>query len=423
MGYYSEYLNMKMDLAKITSLRKEQLKTISKIRGGRDILVYASDLMKQQAATTIEYTDLLAVHDQLANLKGNGNGIDVIIETPGGSAEVVEDLVRLVRGKHEKLGVIIPGYAKSAGTIFAMAADEILMGDMSALGPIDAQIISNGKRFSAEAYLEGLEKIKRDVLQTQKLNLAYIPMLQNISPGEIQNCENAQNFSKSLVEEWLVEYRFKGWGKHSSTGEAVTDDEKKQRAQKIAEELCRHSRWLTHARSLKIKDLEGLQLEITDYSKDHALNEAINRYYTLLRMTFDTNIYKVFETIESQIYRFSFVQGQAAVQERQIVHQGGPTEPKGGPTESKGSSAVPKGGSAEPQGVPKNEVALIDYTCNICNTMAQIQVNLERRSKLKRGAIPFPMNNILICSVCRTRHNLSKMIPRIESESGKKVVR
>jgi ClpP class serine protease len=60
-----------------------------------------------------------------------------------------------------------------------MAGDEILMGTGSALGPIDAQIgQTNGKRFSAHAFLEGFKKIKEEVAATGKLNPAYIPSLQ-----------------------------------------------------------------------------------------------------------------------------------------------------------------------------------------------------------------------------------------------------
>ena len=45
---------------------------------------------------------------------------------------------------------------------WAMAADEILMGQNSALGPIDAQIERQGKRFSAGAFVDGLNKIVDD---------------------------------------------------------------------------------------------------------------------------------------------------------------------------------------------------------------------------------------------------------------------
>lgn len=52
-----------------------------------------------------------------------------------------------------------------------MAGDEILMDPTSALGPVDAQILFQGKRFSADAFLEGLDAIKKAVCcgQTWKI--------------------------------------------------------------------------------------------------------------------------------------------------------------------------------------------------------------------------------------------------------------
>ena len=237
--------------------------------------------------SSVDYSDILPFSDQLSNLKSED--IDIILETPGGLAEVVEDLVKLVRKKHKNIGIIVPGTAKSAGTIFAMAADEILMGDLSSLGPIDAQIVSGGKRFSADAFLEGLNKIRKEASGKKALELAYIPMLQNLSPGEIQHCENAQKFSKTLVTNWLKEYKFKNWNIHETSQTPVTERDKAERAEEIAALLCNHGRWLTHGRSIKLADLQEMKLAITDYSKNTELNDAITRYYTLLQMSFETN--------------------------------------------------------------------------------------------------------------------------------------
>ena len=171
---------------------------ISKMRGGRDILVFAADISASHAPTGIDYTDIIAVQDQLANM--DGNNIDIVLETPGGFGAVVEDVVKLVREKYESVGMIVPCYAKSAGAVFAMAGDEILMGRASSLGPIDGQIrLDNGRQFSADAFLEGLERIKSEAERSGRLTPAYIPILQNISPGEIQNCENIRAFSRHLV--------------------------------------------------------------------------------------------------------------------------------------------------------------------------------------------------------------------------------
>lgn len=244
----------------------------------------------------------MAINDQLSVL--SGKDVDVILETAGGLAEVAEDIVKLLRTKFDRVGFIIPGQAKSAGIIMAMSGDDILMEPVSSLGPIDAQITWQGKSFSAHAFLKGFEKIKEEVDKTNKLNRAYIPMLQTISPGELQACENAQSFSKSPVSKWLQRYRFSRWETHSDTGQPVTVEEKKARAEEIAAKLCDHSRWLTHGRSIKIDHLRDTRLIIIDYSEHKDLCEAIRRYHLLLRMTFDTtNIYKLFETPSSQIAR------------------------------------------------------------------------------------------------------------------------
>ncbi|MGI8741790.1 MAG: hypothetical protein ACR2NN_04305 [Bryobacteraceae bacterium] len=49
-----------------------------------------------------------------------------------------------------------------------------------------------------------MEKIKKEVVDTGTLNRAYIPILQGISPGELQSAENALSFAKILVTQWLV---------------------------------------------------------------------------------------------------------------------------------------------------------------------------------------------------------------------------
>ena len=302
MTVYSEYIRKQFSTDQIVGERKVQLGKIAEIRG-RDVIVYAGDISSRTSLSGIDHSDLVPFYDQLSMLKGDA--VDIILHTPGGLAEVVEDLVRTIRARFDKVGVIIPGAAYSAGTIFAMAADEILMSPSSSLGPIDAQIFSNGKKFSADAFLKGLGKIKEEAAQTKALNIAYIPILQSISPGEIQHCENAQNFSKTLVTDWLKQYKFKFWVSHSSTGLPVTDEEKAKRAGEIADELCDQGRWLTHGRSIKIEDLNKLRLQVTNFSETADLFDAINRYYVLLQMSFDSNVCKIYETTMSSICRMA----------------------------------------------------------------------------------------------------------------------
>lgn len=384
MGVYSDYLGKQFSFDELSNERKKQLQRISNIRR-RDIIVYASNI-NASAPNSIDYSDVLPFSDQLSNL--NSEDIDIILETPGGLAEVVEDLVRLVRKKHKNVGIIVPGTAKSAGTIFAMAADEILMGDLSALGPIDAQIVSNGKRFSADAFLEGLNKIRKDASNKKALELAYIPMLQNLFPGEIQHCENAQQFSKTLVTNWLKEYKFKDWNIHETSQTPVTQEDKVKRAEEIAKMLCNHGKWLTHGRSIKMQDLQEMKLAITDYSQNTELNDAITRYYTLLQMSFETNIYKIYETTQSQIYR--------------SINQ------------------TPPVNNNILQNLPNPLIA--DYECSKCKSHYKMQINFEEHFPIVDGAIPFPSNNKFKCPTCGAESDVLGLRQQLEAQTNKRIV-
>lgn len=384
MGVYSDYLDKQFSFEELSNERKTQLQRISSIRN-RDIIVYASNI-NANAPNSIDYSDILPFSDQLSNLKSED--IDIILETPGGLAEVVEDLVKLVRKKHRDIGIIVPGTAKSAGTIFAMGADEILMGDLSALGPIDAQIVSNGKRFSADAFLEGLNKIKQEASSKKALELAYIPMLQNLSPGEIQHCENAQKFSKTLVTNWLKEYKFKNWNIHETSQTPVTEQDKEERAEEIASLLCNHGRWLTHGRSIKLRDLQNMKLSITDYSQNVELNDAITRYYTLLQMSFETNIYKIYETPHSQIYR--------------SINQTPPVD----------NNVL--------QNIPNP--LIVDFQCRKCKSSFKIQINFEKHFPTVDETIPFPNNNKLKCPTCGAESDVLGLRQQLEAQTKKKIV-
>ena len=397
VGIYTEYLDKQMGFEELSKERKVQLRRISELRGGRDILVYATDQnptpLKTGTLLSINYSDLLPINDQLTNL--SGNAIDLILETPGGAGETAEDIVRLLHNKYDEVGVIVPGSAKSAGTIIAMAGDEILMEPASALGPIDAQIIWQGKSFSADALIEGMEKIKDEVITTGDLNKAYIPILQSISPGELQSAENALNFAKVLVGEWLVKYKFKNWMEHRVSKDAVTEEEKKELAERIATKLCNHRFWLTHGRSIKIPDLEGMGLRVTDYSQNADLAEAIRRYHTLVQITFATNCYKLFETPDSQIYKF-------------VTPQMGPL------------AQVP--GGLAPAGAAQAEIAHFDFQCPNCKRPARLQANLDKPKPLQPGCILFPKNNKFNCPGCKAQIDLSDLRLQIEAQAKKKIV-
>jgi ClpP class serine protease len=66
--------------------------------------------------------------------------IDLVLHTPGGLVLAAMQIARAVEAHKAKVTVYVPVYAMSGGTLIALAADEIVLGEFSVLGPIDPQI-------------------------------------------------------------------------------------------------------------------------------------------------------------------------------------------------------------------------------------------------------------------------------------------
>lgn len=67
--------------------------------------------------------------------------IDLVLHTPGGLVLAAMQIARAVEAHPAKVTVYVPIYAMSGGTLIALAADEIVLGEFSVLGPIDPQIL------------------------------------------------------------------------------------------------------------------------------------------------------------------------------------------------------------------------------------------------------------------------------------------
>jgi hypothetical protein len=65
--------------------------------------------------------------------------LDIVLHTPGGVSFHGWQIARALKAHRGRKTVFVPYFAWSAGTIIALAADEIVMSDHAALGPIYTQ--------------------------------------------------------------------------------------------------------------------------------------------------------------------------------------------------------------------------------------------------------------------------------------------
>ncbi|MCL5104120.1 MAG: serine dehydrogenasease [Armatimonadetes bacterium] len=210
----------------------------------------------------------------------------IILGTPGGSAEVVEKLVDIIRYYYDQVYFVVPDEAMSAGTIFCMSGDKIYMDYTSSLGPIDPQIW-NGKQFvPARGYLDEIENMLEKAKNGTITN-AELLIWQSQDLAMLNQCEQQSNLTVTLLKKWLVEYKFSDWQTHGTTtakiGQPVTMEEKEERAEEIAVELGNNKKWHSHGRRIGIETLtKDLKLKIEDYSDNADLRKMIRSYNDLL---------------------------------------------------------------------------------------------------------------------------------------------
>ncbi len=89
------------------------------------------------------HIDLEDAQSIIAAIKETPDGvpIDLVLHTPGGIVLAAMQIARAVEAHPSKVTVYVPVYAMSGGTLIALAADEIVLGEFSVLGPIDPQIL------------------------------------------------------------------------------------------------------------------------------------------------------------------------------------------------------------------------------------------------------------------------------------------
>ena len=108
------------------------------------------------------------------------DGLDLILHSPGGSPEAAEAIVSYLRSRFTNIPVIVPQLAMSAATMIACAANEIVLGKHSSLGPTDPQILiptSLGIRaVPAQAVLDQFDRAQMECADPAKLS-AWLPML------------------------------------------------------------------------------------------------------------------------------------------------------------------------------------------------------------------------------------------------------
>ena len=199
----------------------------------------------------------------------------------------------------------------SAATMITCAANEILMGKHSFLGPIDPQLLVStplGMRsVPAQAVIDQFDRAQRECQDPAKLS-AWLPMLGQYGPELLVRCGTALELSKELVSRWLDTYMFQG----------ISDpDLRQQHAESVSHWLSDHKRFKSHSRHLSRDLLQSRGLAVTPLEDDELLQDLSLSVFHAVTHTFGpTPVTKIVENHNGRAFikHFRVPQPPQAVQ-------------------------------------------------------------------------------------------------------------
>lgn len=234
----------------IHAARYQRQDLIRKIEAklGKHLVCYVAG-----SATLINRDDTVFFVDLLHNVK-HDTALDLMLHTGGGDIDAAEKLISILRTRvgTGRLRVIVPDFAKSAGTLMTLGADEIVMSDTSELGPIDPQITLNDGhgnliRHSVQAYLDAFEAHSQ-ALKANPNDVAAHIMLGKLEPPTVKLFEAVRDRARKFAEDQLKQGMFR-----SGSGNFT----------KIASDLIDTKRWLTHGQMIGWQDAKSIGLSVT----------------------------------------------------------------------------------------------------------------------------------------------------------------
>lgn len=269
-------------------VRRKYLQQLNELTG-RGVILYATAWFEPRPISPsrlqISLPDMQGLMEAVSNIRERD--LDIILHSPGGSAEAAESMVEFIRERFDHVRVFVPIAAMSAATMVALSANELVMGQHSQLGPIDPQFIIStpeGERSApAKAILKQFEQAKLECTNQANL-LAWMPILRTYAPGLLTQCEQSQKLASDMVAGWLQRYMF--------SGEA--DAQKK--ADEIAEWFADYDSFRSHGRRIGRALARERGVEVVDLEDDDELQDAVLSVYHATAHTFSsTPAYKIIE--------------------------------------------------------------------------------------------------------------------------------
>jgi Serine dehydrogenase proteinase len=187
-------------------------------------------------------------------------GLDLFLHTPGGDIAATESIVDYLRTMlNGDIRVIVPQLAMSCGTMMALAANEIVMGKHSSLGPIDPQFGG----IPAHGIIEEFDKAKEEIKADPSTIPVWQPIIGKDNPTLVGEAAKAIQWSKDMVDTWL------------QTGMFKANLDRINAAKKVIDELGSHSLTLSRSRHISLTKAQDLGIVVVPLEDDPRLQDLV----------------------------------------------------------------------------------------------------------------------------------------------------
>lgn len=284
MPSWNEILNEideSVDIASV--LNKKRIEYFGKISAitGRNVIAYYSAWLKHPERASIDEQDKNAFMSAVHNLD-RSKGLDLVLHTPGGDIAATESIVTYLKSMFKgDIRAIVPQISMSAGTMIALSCKQIIMGEQSSLGPIDPH-------FGGVPCQGVLDEFRRAVKEVEA-NPSALGLWQTIvskyHPTFLGQCENAIEWSKKLMSDWVSEV---------NTKVDINELEKL---------FLDHKESYSHSRHISKASCKNVGINILDLELNQDLQDAVLSLHHCYMILFDKfNVSKIVENQNGNMF-------------------------------------------------------------------------------------------------------------------------
>lgn len=170
----------------------------------------------------IKITDISDIYDEFRRSFGTStiDDIDILIHTNGGDPGAAYRIIQQVRSISNKISILVPFHAYSAGALMCMGTDKILLAAFAALSPIDIYIVRGNEEddekielIAVDKYIEFVKHCKKTIedagMKTNLEDALLVEMVKQIGAIDIGSFFRERELTKYYAEILLSDYMLK----------------------------------------------------------------------------------------------------------------------------------------------------------------------------------------------------------------------